>query len=121
MAATTYGSLGKYGLSTEAAKGLYAGSMSVSVNVDTATVPNHEGEIIGASFFNENAEISLSGVTVNAATTSQTIKSALDIANTDAYGTDTSVTNFYVNGLTISRTNNDFETGDVSAIGWAGV
>ena len=121
MAATTYGSLGKYGLTSEAAKGLYAGSLTASFSEDIAEVPNHEGETIGAAFYNEKAEISLQGVTVNAATTSQSLSVALDIANTDVYGTDSAVTNFYVNQITISRTNNDFETGDVTAMGWAGV
>ncbi len=121
MAATTYGTFGKYGLTSEAAKGLYASSLTCSVSTEQAWVKNHEGEDVGASVFNQSAEISLQGVTVNAATTGQSIAGVLSIANTDIFGTDTAASTFFVSGLTLSRTNSDFETGDVTAMGRPGI
>jgi len=121
MAATTYGSFGKYGLTSEAAKGLYAASLTCTISSEQAWVKNHEGEDVGVSNFNESAEISLQGVTVNAASTGQSLSGVLDIANTDIYGTDTTASTFFVSGLTLSRTNTDFETGDVTAMGRPGI
>jgi hypothetical protein len=122
MAATTYGSGGKYGITDESSKGLYAASLSLAVTTEQAFVKNHQGEDVGMTFFNEAAEITLSGVTTAANTTSQTIKAALDIANTDIYGgADTSVSTFAVSAITLTRTNSDYMTGDVTAIGRPGV
>lgn len=121
MAATVHGNFGKYGITDESAKGLYAASLSVSVTTEQAWVKNHQGEDIGVSVFNEAAEISAQGVTVNAATTSQSIAGLLDIANTDIFGTDTSVSTFFVSGINLNRVNTDAETGDVTAMGRPGI
>ena len=121
MAATTYGTFGLYGVEDEALKGLYASSVTGSYSVDNATATNHEGEVIAASFFNESAELSVSGVTVTVATTTQVLAAAIDIANTAIFGTDSGVTNFYVNSINIGRTDSEFETGDCTAMGWIGV
>lgn len=122
MAATTYGNGGKFGITDESAKGLYAASLSLAVTTEQAFCKNHQGEDVGMALFNEAAEISMSGVTTAANTTSQTIKAALDIANTDIYGgADTSVSTFAVTAITMTRTNSDFQTGDVTAIGRPGI
>lgn len=121
MGATTWGTFGKYGLTSEQPKGLYGGSLTCSITTEQAFVKNHQGEDVGMSIFNQAAEISLQGVTVNTATTSQAVATVLDIANTDIYGTDTSVATFAVIGITLGRTNSDFETGDVTAIGRPGI
>ena len=121
MAATTYGSFGKHGITSESAKGLYAASLTATVTTEQAFVKNHEGEDVGMTIFNEACEINLQGVTVNAATTSQSIAGVLDIANTDIYGTDTAVSTFAVTGITLGRLNSEAETGDVTAIGRPGI
>jgi len=118
MAASTFGTIGFYGLASEQAKGLYAASMSVNIGVDEVEVPNHQGETIAYIQLNQKADISLSGVTTNAATTSQAIAAVLDTANTAMYGTDTSVTVFIVNGINLTRTAKGVEEGEVMAKGW---
>ena len=118
MAASTFGNFGKYGITSELAKGLHASSLSINIGVQELQIPNHIGETIGYVQYDQMAEISLTGVTVNAASTSQALSVALDTANTDIYGTDTSVTIFLVNSLSLSRTATGVEEGTVGAKGW---
>ena len=123
MAATTYGTVGKYGLTDESSNGLYAQSLSCAVTVQQQTYGDHVGDIKALALYAEQAEISLSGVVTVANTVGQgAIASVLSIANTDIYGgADTTASSFAVTSLTLNRFNTDFSTGDCSAIGFPGV
>lgn len=120
MAATVYGS-GTWGITSEAAKGLYIGSMAVDASEEEVYVPNHIGEDIGLSMFNQQATITGSGAVVTADTTGQTLGGILDIASVAIFGTDTGITKFYVNSVNLTRANRDFETGSFTAVGRAGI
>jgi hypothetical protein len=120
MAATKFGD-GTYGISDESAKGLYIQSLTMSASVDVAELPNHEGEVTGASFYNESSTINGNGATVTADTQGQSLAATLDIASTSIYGTDTSVATFYVNNVEITESNTDFQQGSFTAQGWIGV
>ena len=125
MAATIYGS-GTFGTADETSTtySIYTESVSLSVNSDTATAPNHEGEVVGISIYNESAELTLSGVLSTADTTGGTIAQALQAAgyaNSGIFSNDTSVTTFYTTSISLARTQAGFETGDVTAIGYGGL
>ena len=90
--ATTYGSLGFFGLASEEAKGLYAANATAAVSTQTAILPDHQGDAGALAIFGEQCEINLQGVTVNAGATGQTIAGVLDIANTAIYGRITGIT-----------------------------
>ena len=121
MGASTFGNFGKYGITDESAKGLHAASLSIDISPQyEVEIPNHLNNVIGYVQGEDKATISLSGVTVNAATTSQALAAVLDTANTDIYGTDTAVTVFLVNSLNLARTNAGVEEGTVGAVGWEG-
>ena len=125
MAATKYGN-GNYGISDESSKGLYIQGLSLSATEDVVELPNHIGEVTGAVMYNQNATISGNGATMSSGAgsrnkTGQTLGGILDIASTAIYGTDTSVTKFYVNSVELTDSNTDFQQGNFTAQGWVGV
>ena len=124
MAATTYGTIGKYGIGDISGTGLYASSLSMAVTVQTATYGDHVGDIKALALYGEQAEISLTGVTTSNSTAGQgAIATVLTLTNnTDIYaGADTAASSFAITSITLGRTNTDFQTGDISAIGFPGV
>ena len=121
MAATKYGSGGKYGITSEQGKGLFAQSIGMSANEQIAEVQDHIGETVGAVYYNSSSTITASGATVGANTQGQTLGGILDIASTAIFGTDTPVTKYYVDSVDLTDNNTDFQTGSFTAQGWAGV
>jgi len=120
MAATKYGN-GNYGITDESGKGIYIQSLTMSATKDVVELPNHIGEVTGAVFFNETATVTGNGATVAADTQGQSLGGILDIASVSIYGTDTSVTKFYLNSVELSDANSDFQQGSFTAQGWLGV
>jgi len=120
MAATKYGN-GNYGITDESGKGIYVQSLTMSATKDVVELPNHIGEVTGAVFFNETATVTGNGATVAADTQGQSLGGILDIASVSIYGTDTSVTKFYLNSVELSDANSDFQQGSFTAQGWLGV
>ena len=122
MAASVYGGAAiKFGITSEETKGFYAASLTCSMTNEQAWVKNHQGEDVGVSLFNEAAEISLQGVVTTANTAGQSLAGVLSINSTAIYGTDSGVTVFYVTSATLSESQADFQSGDVTAVGRVGL
>ncbi len=120
MAATKYGTGGKYGISDESGKGLFIQSLSVSANEQVVEVANHIGETVGAVYYNSSATITGSGACYTANTQGQTLGGILDVASTAIYGTDTPVSKFFVDSVDLTDSNTDFQQGSFTAQGWVG-
>ena len=119
MAQTIFGDGGFRGLASEQSNGLFISSLSMNATEEIVEVLNHEGECIGISMGNETCNLSASGVTVTAATQGQTLGAAMGtIANAAIYGTDTSVTNFFIHSVSLERQNQAWETGSFEARGY---
>jgi hypothetical protein len=125
MAATTFGS-GTYGITSEAGtKGteahLYIGSLSLEASVEEAFLTNHEGEDVGVSLYNESATINADGYTVTAEEPGQDLATLMTIAGDAIYSLATSVATFYVNSVSVTRSNTDFQQGSFTATGRPGI
>ena len=121
MAATKYGSGGKYGITSEQAKGLFIQNFSMSANEQITELPNHIGETVGAVYYNSSSTITGSGACVAANTQGQALGGILDVASTAIFGTDTPVTSYYVDSVDLTDSNTDFQQGSFTAQGWVGV
>ena len=124
MAALSYGTIGQYGTDDESSNGLYCASASVSISTQQATYPDHLGDVKGLTLYGEQAEMSLSGVTTSNTTAGQNaVATALTSVNEVSLtsGADTAVSEFWITSINLSRTNTDFMTGDISAIGFPGI
>ena len=122
MAQSLFGLGGKRGLDSEVSAGLYISDLSCDAQEEEVTVEDHLGEIIGLSMGNGSAELSADGVTVNVATQGQVLGAALGtLANLAIYGTDTPVSEFFINRVRLRRTNKAWEQGGFSARGWTGL
>ena len=117
MAATKYGD-GNYGIADESSKGIIIQSLTMAASKDVVELPDHIGEVTGAVFFNETATINGNGATTTRDAFGQTLGGVLDLASATIYGTETSVTKFYVNSVELADTNNDFQQGSFTAQGW---
>ena len=122
MAATKYGN-GSYGITSEANKGLYIQSLTLSVTEDVAELPDHLGETTGIVMYNQNATINGNGGVFAANDTGQTIGGVLVINSTAIYGNadTTGITKFYVDSLELSNSNTDFQQGSFSARGFINI
>ena len=122
MAATKYGN-GNYGIASEASKGLYAQSLSLSVSEDVTELPDHLGEITGIVMSNQNATLTGNGATTASNDTGQTIGGILSINSTAIYGgaDTTGISKFYVESVEISNSNTDFQQGSFSARGFINI
>ena len=106
MAQSLFGLGGKRGLDDENSVGLYISDLSMDAQEEEVTVENHLGEVIGLSMGNGSAELSADGVTVAAATQGQVLGAALGtLANLAIFGTDTPVSEFFINGVRLKRAN----------------
>lgn len=122
MAATKYGN-GNYGISSEASKGLYCQSLSLSVSEDVTELPDHLGEITGIIMSNQNGTLTGNGATTASNDTGQTIGGILSINSTAIYGVadTTGITKWYVESVEVSNSNTDFQQGSFSARGFINV
>ena len=121
MAATKYGS-GVYGLADESANGFYVATFSNDVSVEEVFLPNHEGEDIGVSFFNESSTLTCDGALVTTSTTSETIAQEVPVLANIAIGTtDSAVADWFFNNLRINGSNRDFQQGGWTAVGRPGI
>ncbi len=122
MAATKYGN-GNYGITSEASKGFYAQSLSLSVSEDVTECPDHLGETTGIIMSNQKGTISGNGATVSANDTGQTIGGILSINSTALYGVadTTGITKWYCESVEVSNSNTDFQQGSFSAVGFINV
>ena len=121
MAATKYGTGGKYGITNESSKGLYIQSLGLSATEQVVELPDHIGEVTGVVYYNSSATITGSGATVTANTQGQTLGGILDVASTAIFGTDSPVTKFYIDSVDLTDSNTDFQQGSFTGQGWAGV
>jgi hypothetical protein len=132
MSATIY-STAKFGLASEAAStGLFIASLSYGGTSETALAPNHVGQDVGIGVYNEKIDITASGIiAVKGAGMVPGIADLLVLANTSVDSlnvfTDllkvTPVANasIIITGATLARSNNGFETGDLTGIYLPGV
>lgn len=117
MAATIYGGIGKYGLTSElSGNAIYVGSMTYNISTEQAFIKDHQGEDQAFSIYNEASEISMSGVTAAAGTITSTVAGVLALANTDI-DVMSGASTYAVTAMNFNRTNTDFETGEMTAIG----
>ena len=122
MAATVFGTIGKFGITAETSVGLHATSLTVEATSEQLFVPNHIGQDIAVAIFNEGANLSLSGATIAAGKPGGLVAAVFATANTDMVTSNsTAVTKFYVTGNTLTRVAKDVEQGDVSAVGRVGI
>lgn len=121
MAATKYGS-GVYGLADEHDNGFYIGSFSNDISTDEVFMPNHEGEDIGVSFYNEQSTLTADGALVTTSTTSETLAAEVPAMANIAIGTtDSAVADWFFNNLRINGANRDFQQGGWTAVGRPGI
>lgn len=122
MAATKYGD-GNYGITSEASKGLYAQSLSISVTETVTECPDHLGETVGIIMSNQGATISGAGATTASNDTGQVIGGILSINSTAIYGVadTTTVAQFFVESLEVSNSNSDFQQGSFTARGFVNI
>lgn len=127
MSATVFGTA-KFGLASEASStGLFAANISYSGNSEVAYSPNHVGQDVGMSIYNESIDVTIDGVVaVKGAGLVVGITDTVTLANTSADSltvtTDllkvTPVSNASVIVLTagLKRSNNGFEMGDLNCV-----
>lgn len=127
MSATVY-STAKFGAASEATSaGLFIASISFAGTSETAFAPNHVGQDVGMAISNEAIDVTLNGViTTKGAGMVVGIADVIVLANATADSstvyTDilkvTPVTNagVVITGATMGRTNNGFETGDLTGV-----
>jgi hypothetical protein len=127
MSATTFGTP-KFGIaSEESTTNLFTANIGFAANGETAVAPNHLGQDQAMAIFNESIDVTLDGVIkTKGAGMSVGIADVVALANFTAdslnIGLDllkvTPVTNAstIITGGTISRTNNGFETGDLTGV-----
>ena len=127
MSATVY-STAKFGAASEAtSSGLFIATINFAGAGEIAFAPNHVGQDVGMAISNEAIDITLNGVITtkgsgmvvgiadtiilaNAAADSSTIYT--DIVKT----TPVSNAGVIITGATMGRTNNGFETGDLTGV-----
>ena len=121
MAATKYGS-GVYGLADESSHGFYIASFSNDIVTDSAYMPNHEGEDIGVSFYNEQSTLTADGALLTTSTTSETLAAEVPaVANIAIGTTDSAVADWFFTNLRINGSNRDFQQGGWTAEGRPGI
>lgn len=123
MAASKHGN-GNWGISDESGvsdANLYIQSLTAEVSEEEALLPNHEGEDVGVSLFNESCTINGDGFTVTNNDAGQTLGGLMTIASDSIYGTISTVATFWVNSMTLTNANKDFQQGSFVANGRPGI
>lgn len=132
MSATVY-STAKFGMASEVtATGIYGASISFAGTSETALAPNHIGQDVGISLFNESIEVTIDGVisvkgagmVVGMADLVTFANSSVDSLNvfTDLLKvTPVANASVIIRDGNLSRTNNGFETGNLTGIYKPGV
>lgn len=132
MSATVY-STAKFGMASEVtATGIYGASISFAGTSETAMAPNHIGQDVGISPFNESIEVTIDGVisvkgagmVVGMADLVTFANSSVDSLNvfTDLLKvTPVANASVIIRDGNLSRTNNGFETGNLTGIYKPGV
>jgi len=127
MSATVFGTA-KFGITSEApSTGLFIATINFAGVGEIAFAPNHVGQDVGMAISNEAIDITLNGViTTKGAGMVVGIADTIVLANATADSstiyTDivktTPVTNagVIITGATMGRTNNGFETGDLTGV-----
>lgn len=127
MSATVFGTA-KFGIASESAStGLFAANISYSGNSEVAYSPNHVGQDVGMSIYNESIDVTIDGVVaVKGAGLVVGIADTVTLANTSADSltvtTDllkiTPVANASVIVLqaSLKRSNTGFEMGDLTCV-----
>lgn len=127
MSATVFGT-SKFGLASEVTStGLFAANVSFAGTSETAVAPNHVGQDVAMSVFNESIDVSIDGVlAVKGAGFEVGIADVVSLANINADSLDIPVNllkvaptggaSTIITGGTISRTNNGFETGSLTGV-----
>ena len=109
-------------MASEVAAGLIIASLSMEATEEEVVVEDHLGEVSGLSLGNQMAEINAEGVTSAAATQGQTLGAAMGtLGNLAIFGTDTTVTAFFILQVRLNRVNKQWEQGGFRAKGWAGL
>ncbi len=126
MSATVYASA-RYGVTDDdTASGLHLASWSTNSEVDEATAMNHNGSVVGLSYYNDRATDECSGVVaVKATGLALNLASVLTLANTTVDSLNTNTANLFttatgnagllVKSTSLTRTNTGFEEGSISA------
>ena len=127
MSATVFGTA-KFGIASEASStGLFAANINYNGNSEVAYAPNHVGQDVGMSIYNESIDVTVDGVVaVKGAGLVVGIADTVTLANTSADSltvtTDllkvTPVTNASVIVLqaSLKRSNTGFEMGDLTCV-----
>lgn len=127
MSATVFGTA-KFGLASEASStGLFAANVNYGGNSEVAYAPNHVGQDVGMSIYNESIDVTVDGVVaIKGAGLVVGIADTVTLANTTADSltvtTDilkvTPVANasVIVTQASLKRSNTGFEMGDITAV-----
>ena len=120
--ATKYGS-GVSGLADESANGLYIADFSNDISTDEVFLPNHVGEDVGVTFFNEQSTLSANGGLVTTSTTTEAIAGEVaPVAGNLAIGTtDSAVADWFCNSINIRGVARGYMTGGWTAVGRPGI
>jgi hypothetical protein len=126
MSATVFGTA-RFGLSSESSStGLFAANISFAGTSEQAMAPNHVGQDVGMSIYNESIDVTIDGIiAVKATGLVVGIADAVTLANqTDGFDKVTDIlkvtpisgASVIITGATVSRTNTGFETGDLTGV-----
>ena len=121
--ATIHGS-GVYGLDDESSVGIYIGDLTLDATIEEVFLPNHVGDDIGVSFFNEGGTLNANGALVATETVGSGFTLGAEIptiANAGIYANDSTVTDWYVNSINLRKENRGFESGSWTATGRPGI
>jgi hypothetical protein len=126
MSATVFGTA-RFGLASESSStGLFAANISFAGTSEQAMAPNHIGQDVGMSIYNESIDVTIDGIiAVKGSGLVVGIADAVTLANTtDGFDkvtdilktTPTSGASVIITAATISRSNTGFETGDLTGV-----
>jgi hypothetical protein len=132
MAARNF-SLAQYGaINDQTATGIYIGSIAYAYAVNKVDLKDHTDSTVGFSLADDKTDVTISGAIV-AKTTGlvPAIGGVLTLANSTAntltlnskglFTTPVANAGVVVTGATMTRTNSDFESGDITAVFHPGV
>jgi hypothetical protein len=127
MAATVHGT-SRFGMTADStATGLLLGELSYDYTVEITYAMNHIGNKVSMALLNDMTEISFSGVVAvkttgfvlnlgDALTLANESADSLSLNDQNLISTPVANSNTVISGLSLKRTNADFETGDGKAI-----
>ena len=127
MSATIHG-VSRFGLTDDSsASGLILGNVSYNKSAETAFVKNHVGNDVGVSMYNDSVEVTCDGVVAvkatgitlalaDALTLANTATDSLDLLDDNIFTTSVANAGLIVSGLSLTRSNTEFETGSITAL-----